>query len=243
MLSEPLLPEVSPVIVRRITASPDEDAHLFLDDLAERYLHPGERLSWQGFADASDGRRWEWLMGRIAAKEAVDIFLQDAASLSPQNIQIATTAQGAPFVVVGADVDRIPGVSITHSRGVVVAAAGEGAIGIDVELADRDMRSIARVFTEAERSILAAGTLLPIHLMVAKEAAAKATGQGLGGSVQRWPIIGAETATDLVTVGHVDHPDLALPVRLFTLPPFVLGLCAIEHEPPMDVTVRRTDTR
>jgi phosphopantetheinyl transferase len=243
MLSEPWLDEVAPVVVRRITAGADGDAQSSLDDLAERYLHPSERSSWQELANAAEGRRWEWLMGRIAAKEAVDLFLQDAASLSPQDIRITTSDQGAPFVVIGADVERIPAVSISHSRGVVVAAAGEGAIGIDVELENRDIRSIDRVFSEAEHTILAAGTLLPIHLMVAKEAAAKATRQGLGGSVQRWPVRTVDSANDVLVVSHLDQPELELPVRLFVRPPFVIGVCVIKGASPSDVTAHQTDIR
>lgn len=232
VLSEPWPQDVAPVIVRRITSPSENGALPPLDELAEEFLHSAEHPDWQSHADASDLRQWEWLMGRIAAKEAVETFLQGVASLSPREVRIATTARGAPYVEAISGAGVIPAISITHSRGIVVAAAGAGTIGIDVEYVDRDISSIERVFTESERSILAAEDLQPIHLMVAKEAAAKATGTGLGGSVQRWPIIGVDSAMDVIIVGRVDHPEAAVPVRMCTVSPIVLGVCAIDSGVP-----------
>ncbi|RIK47375.1 MAG: hypothetical protein DCC57_14580 [Chloroflexi bacterium] len=166
--------------------------------LAHLALNPRERAVWRGLTGPPPRRR-DWLLGRIAAKEAVVALVRRryGLALAPADVEIATDVHGAPQV-------RAPwldslgcavAVSIAHSGGQVAALAALGAadsssgVGIDVEPVSRPSEEFATVaFTPQEAGLLAAldggldaGTNWPLRLWCAKEAAGKALGRGLPG--------------------------------------------------------------
>jgi 4'-phosphopantetheinyl transferase EntD len=155
-----------------------------LADLASASLAPEEVLAWDRFR--SPKRRREWLMGRIAAKEAVRLRLTRADSPPPsrRDIVIRADERGRPSLEIAIDL------SIAHTEGVAVAAASTRAagLGIDVERLDRRRGDYERAaFMDDERRRLDEGTAdrraeRALRLFCAKEAAAKATGLGLMGS-------------------------------------------------------------
>ena len=159
--------------------------------LAALTLGRRERAIWHG-SKAPERRRLEWLLGRIAAKDAVRDYLRRRVQLdvAPADVEILPDAGGRP-VVTGAWtslVPCVPLVSISHVDGSAVAAvsAGDGVagIGIDLERCGRmkpEMNEVA--FSAPERETLQAFAgderqNWALRLWCAKEACAKATGIG-----------------------------------------------------------------
>lgn len=158
-------------------------------------LSPQERAEWQTLT-GPELRRYEWLMGRIAAKEAVVELVRSryGLALAPADVVIENDDQGAPHVRGGwlAELDRPVLVSIAHSAGQAMALAALGAdgglhgVGIDFEPASRRSQDFAEIaFTPEEQTLLAASSSAdpswPLRLWCAKEAVGKALGLGLPG--------------------------------------------------------------
>lgn len=155
--------------------------------------------------------RWtEWVLGRHAAAKAAS----RAGAIRPV---IDVSAEGAPYVR-GSDV----GLSIAHTRGLVLAAAAQGAIGIDVERADRDVSRLVRSLRTEERKI--ANAVGVVGSLVVKEAVAKATGRGLGGSLSRWPLLDAEISGATPTVSVATPEGQIVTAQLFPWRGFIVGI-------------------
>jgi 4'-phosphopantetheinyl transferase EntD len=148
-------------------------------------LAPDELETWKAFRLPK--RRREWLMGRMAAKEAVRLRLMRSDFPPPpsrREIVVRADQRGRPSA--GPQL----ALSIAHTEGIAVAAVATRAagIGIDVERLDRRRGDYERgAFTDVERGRLDAGPAdrraeRALRLFCAKEAAAKATGLGLMGS-------------------------------------------------------------
>jgi acyl transferase domain-containing protein/phosphopantetheinyl transferase (holo-ACP synthase) len=156
-----------------------------------------------------ESRQLLWLAGRTAAKEAVLAVLRQeyGIELLPADVEIWTNEVGRP--VVGGSwtqsVPHLPVVSISHTVETAVAVAGFGPdpgdsrsggaplLGIDLEMLTVRPGGFAAVaFSESERDVLAGQGLESVDEWLlrswcAKEAVAKALGQGLSegpGSVQ-----------------------------------------------------------
>ncbi|MFQ5677392.1 MAG: 4'-phosphopantetheinyl transferase superfamily protein, partial [bacterium] len=158
-------------------------------------LTPSEREVWANLKGVMK-RRMEWMMGRVAAKDAVRILLKDKADLdlSPAEIEISTDKYGRPIISPGF-VEKVNCqliVSITHSRGRAMAIAGEKdsdhGIGIDMEYLDRDLDGIKKGALSPQELILLSSVCASLQdewilrMWCAKEAVAKALGRGMAGS-------------------------------------------------------------
>jgi phosphopantetheinyl transferase len=164
-----------------------ESGGLWLDVLARCVLADDERGQWRALAGAQPGRRLEWLAGRIAAKEAVR-DLQDRSS-ADADVSILVDERGAPVVHEGLGSVPAPLVSIAHSAGeavaVSVSADAAGGIGVDLQPIDTVPAGVeAEAFGAGERHLLDAvravdRAALAARIWTAKEAVAKATGDGL----------------------------------------------------------------
>jgi 4'-phosphopantetheinyl transferase EntD len=158
--------------------------------------------------------RWvEWMLGRTAVRQA-------AARVGVANPVLRISDTGAP-VLANSDV----GVSITHTSGLALAAAAPCPIGIDVEKVDRDVSRLARSLTPREVEI--AGALGVVGSLVAKEAVAKATGRGLGGSLALWPLVHAERSGSTQLVGVATPDGRIVTAQLFPCKAFVVGVALI----------------
>jgi len=163
--------------------------------LARVALNDVERRTWQAI-HTSPRRRREWLLGRVVAKDAVRSWLarSHGVVIGPRAISIATTPAGAPYVdhIVGFNEAPPPAVSLAHSSTTIVAASGPAsiALGVDVESRDRSIHALARALDADELRFVESARLEVIDALAAKEAASKALGIGLGGSLRRWPIRG-----------------------------------------------------
>lgn len=160
---------------------------------------------------ARGSHRWiEWRLGRHAARQAA----ARAGVLAPV-VEVADS--GAPLIHGGQ-----VGVSIAHTRGVVLAAVAPGEIGIDVERVDRDVSRLVRGLHPGEVDV--AISVGVVAALVAKESVAKATGLGLGGSLARWPLIDAELSGETPRVSVAAPDGRILTTRLFPWQEFIVGI-------------------
>jgi phosphopantetheinyl transferase len=146
--------------------------------------------------------RRQWLLGRIAAKDAVRRWLWDqgAGPLFPAEVVIANDASGRP--VTRDDLD----ISLAHTADLAVAMArpAGGGVGIDIEeVVDRQGGAMFIALGQAERALLT--TLRPQALWftrfwAAKEAVAKADGTGLDGAPRRFVVTAAHEVHIEITV-------------------------------------------
>jgi hypothetical protein len=98
---------------------------------------------------------------------------------------------GAPLWSAGAGVTRDVQISISHTWRVACAASAHKelrGVGIDVERTDRNVDRIASRLSDEEKEMIRAYSFTALDLMCAKEAAGKAAGVGLAGSISRWQV-------------------------------------------------------
>ncbi len=180
----------------------------------DRWLDPGSRQlimrQYLGAAERAEYSRRnpraarQWLLGRIAVKDAVRQWLWDAGGgpMHPVEITVSNDERGRPFVI--GPFTAPPAVSIAHSGPLAAAVVGNRDLGdspgVDIELVEaRDAGTEATIMTEAERDLLdevcgrspdpdtaRAGWLT--RFWTAKEAVAKAEGTGLGGRPHRFVV-------------------------------------------------------
>ncbi|MEV6564638.1 beta-ketoacyl synthase N-terminal-like domain-containing protein [Streptomyces kronopolitis] len=177
-----------------------------------RYLGAAERARYERCAPHA---RTAWLLGRIAAKDAVRELLWDegAGGVFPAEVAVVDDEHGRPRP--DGPLARGIHLSLAHKDRIAVALAHRaGPVGIDIETVTEDPRALERIaLTPAERR-LADG----LHardadggrahwltaLWCAKEAAANAAGTGLGGRPQAWAVTTATGGALWVTApdGH-----------------------------------------
>jgi phosphopantetheinyl transferase len=151
----------------------------------------------------------QWLLGRIAAKDAVraHLWAAGAGPIFPAEIVIGNDAAGRPHAT-GAGADGLA-LSLAHSGPFAAALVGSGGgVGIDLELVD-DAPAEAALLTLPERELL--DTICPAsdaptraawvtRFWTAKESVAKAGGTGLEGRPGRFVVIRVEDDRLLVAV-------------------------------------------
>ncbi|MEM0962568.1 MAG: 4'-phosphopantetheinyl transferase superfamily protein, partial [Bacteroidota bacterium] len=149
--------------------------------IARRYLSATEREAWDARGPRS---RRGWLMGRLAAKDAVRRWLWDHGDGDrfPVEIAVRNDPEGKPLVDGPFDTDLR--VSIAHKNEVGVAIVAEGETpGIDIETIEPRPEEFSSLAFSASELALAHGddpVEWQTRLWAAKEAAAKAAGTGLG---------------------------------------------------------------
>ncbi len=147
--------------------------------VARGYLRGEE---WSRFTQAP---RLDYLLGRIAAKDAVREWMRtrQGRSLHPLEVEIGAQPGGAPFVAWPADTPL--SLSIAHIEDEAIAAVADGArVGVDLaQIVDRGPAFAEAVFDAEELAIMreAGGdTNGWLHrAWCAREATAKAAGVGL----------------------------------------------------------------
>ncbi len=195
-------------------------AHLVLDR--------DEREEWYGLPEKG-ARRAEWLMGRAAAKDAVRQWAKQThqLELKPIEIAIKTNAASQPLVKCRALEEKklIPHLSISHKKGLAVAAAAAGNIGIDIERLDahQDTDWLQKTFSAEELALIPRldATAL-ISLWCAREAAAKAAGTGLQGDPRLWQVVSVSTDAGMVRIAADGK---VWDVALWYLEKTVLAVC------------------
>jgi len=190
------LPEVEALQCRRMEEYPHEllyaHGRIWLQVLAHLVLSRREREIWRRLPD-SQKRSAEWLLARVAGKDAVRLLLkkQHGIDLCPSDIEIDSDDHGHPIVkgLWTEEVNRVPSLSISHTKGIGVAMAAEGGLGcgIDVERLNSRREGIGDIVLNPEEgdllnSLVALGDM-EWHLRIgcAKKAGARALGRGLAG--------------------------------------------------------------
>jgi phosphopantetheinyl transferase len=215
-------------------------------DLASRELIARGQLSALERADyerCSPRARRQWLLGRIAVKDAVRRLLSGEGSrpLFPAEIRVFNDHSGAPRVagLHGAQLGELA-VSLAHCRDVAVgiAARRPTGVGIDVEeIADRGEAVGDVALSAAETALLRAragqadedDAFWLIRFWTAKEAVAKAEGTGLAGLPRRFEVVAASPTELTVRVHAKDGDGRTYRVR-----------CEQLRDPPRDYVVAWT---
>ncbi len=192
--------------LRRIEPLPegtlDEGGTIWKRMLAHMVLSRRERAIFNALPQQGP-RREEWLMGRLAAKDAARDWyrLRGGTELSPADVEIDSDANGRPLVRCPALPQMAaPALSIAHSQRWAYAVASDPsvALGLDYQRADNLRTEDVAVggFSAAEQVWFqgaegAERSRIVLALWCAKEAAAKAAGTGLNGRPQDWQVVAA----------------------------------------------------
>lgn len=164
-----------------------------IDWCADYLLTEPERALWRSHA-RDEQRKVQWLLGRIAAKEAVRklVLRHGGVRLLDQDVEIIYDESGRPVVspLLAQVLGWAPWISITHSDDVAVAVAinSEFPVGVDLQtIAERDSEFIEFAFSAGEQKLFPAVSgaernRLVAQLWCAKEALAKALGTGFQGA-------------------------------------------------------------
>ncbi|MFF9983439.1 type I polyketide synthase [Streptomyces erythrochromogenes] len=186
-----------------------------------RYLGAGEREVYERLAPRA---RAPWLLGRIAAKDALRGLLWDggAGPVFPAEVPVGNDPAGRPLAE--GPLTRGFRLSIGHKDRIAVALAHPARpVGIDVEAMTSDPDALVRIALGpgelrlaerlAERPAVHGDRGLPAALTAlwcAKEAAAKADGGGLGGRPRDWRVTGDRDSGELLVTSPDGTP---YPVR------------------------------
>ncbi len=198
--------------------------------LAHLTLSAKEREFWYSLPEKSP-RRVNWLLGRVAAKDAMRQWAQDIFNLelAPVDLEILATQLSKPFVKCPYLESRgsLPDISISHSGDCAVAVVADTnmRLGIDIESLDKHNIGdwLCRAFTEQELEFVPQGdTRTLLALWCAKEAAAKALGIGLGGTPLQWRIVNCSHDQRKVIVTYEGN---FLDVKLWYQDMEVLAVC------------------
>lgn len=187
----------------------ERNAELWLKTMSHIVLCKGERRAFREMTGTVQ-RRTEWLFGRIVAKEAVRRFVKEnyQARWSSADIQIWADDQGKPHAI-GAWSDNLRtklDIAISHTRDFVVAIVASNArVGVDAELASRDLSEefTNGVFSKEELELAAESSDAPstlIRFWCAKEAVSKALGTGIRYSPRELVAESFDTATGEMSV-------------------------------------------
>ncbi|WP_164929476.1 type I polyketide synthase [Gloeobacter violaceus] len=231
-LSEPWMQAETGLFVRRYENPDDyleESWEIWKRVTAHLILNEAERTYWYALPEQGPRRR-DWLLGRLAAKEALRQWTEAAygLQLAPADFEILSNELGKPMVSCPAlaAFGPLPEISIAHSEGHAVAAVAYGmALGIDLQRLERlgSTDWLTAAFDPSELALVSSPTELAlIGLWSAKEAAAKAFGTGLEGEPRRWQVVARNPEGTEMTVVHGEH---RFSVRLWYAPDEVFAVC------------------
>lgn len=163
-------------------------------------------------------RRSEWLMGRIALKEAARYWIAQhyGVLLYPADIIIRTDEAGKPYVAADGleTLGEPPQISLSHASGYSVAVAGPAhiSVGIDLETFGRIKLPdfISGAFTSMEKSHVESvpeeqREEVALRMWCAKEAAAKSLGMGLNGRPSMFEVRELSSDGMMAIVHSSDH--------------------------------------
>ncbi len=189
-------------------------------------LNESERLFWYNLPEKGT-ERTDWLIGCIAAKDAVRQWAKQNFNLelAPIDIEVISTTTGKPVVrcpELEAMAGVLPEIAISHSQGFVVAAMAHPgkSIGIDLEHFDSVCVEglVATAFSESELQQMPQRHQSSITgLWSAKKAVAQALGTGLQGNLTQLLITHVSSDGQWVTINYGNES-------------FVVQLCYSDRE-------------
>ncbi|XZF15880.1 acyltransferase domain-containing protein [Chitinophagaceae bacterium MMS25-I14] len=186
----------------------EQGSGIWLSSLLHMYCNENERQYWSSLPEKGK-RRTEWLLGRIAAKEIVRkwaSFNHCLYILCP-DIKICYDTEGRPFAVCEEleQAGIVPDISLAHSnmQAVAIAAKPGWRAGVDAEYLSgnaKEDQHLEIAFDAAELKLVHdSGTSLRAFVC-AKEAAGKAIGTGILGSLGMWKVTGYTDDTVTVSI-------------------------------------------
>ncbi len=169
------------------------DGRVMRDVIAHIVLSRSERNSWTRL-EGPEQRRTDWLLARVAGKEAVRLLLRRVSGIDLwlADIDLQKDLNGQPMVA-GEKVRRLglaPAISLSHAGGSSIAIAGLGKnglrVGIDMEpIVPKEKSFLQMAFSEQEIELLKQVSPLEeewtLRFWCAKEAVAKSLGLSLPG--------------------------------------------------------------
>ncbi len=206
-LSYPFTLGLTGLICRRL----DPPHYFDYEKLAQAILSKQEVAFWYQLPKRGM-RRSEWLLGRVALKDAIRQFARKEGNLELKylDLEILPDELGKPLLSCPLLEAKglLPKVSLSHTRGHILAVVAKGTcqIGVDFERLGyvnlEDFRTVA--FTDEELKLLPpdSGELTQLAFWCAKEAVAKAVGTGLLGQPNRWLITDYSAHQQQVTITH-----------------------------------------
>jgi phosphopantetheinyl transferase len=191
------LPGLAPTAVCCMIAPSDLTG--FDATLLARFCLNADEMRAFGEKKAFPKRQQQWLLGRIAAKDAARIWLARTAEkdemLHPAALAIETDQGGQPQLALGASKRALPKLSIAHCDEGAVALACSEAVGVDIEpICPRQPSFLETIATDAEQRLLNANTSgwtdpeRVTRLWCAKEAVGKLLGIGMNGSPRTYEL-------------------------------------------------------
>ncbi len=184
----------------------ESSGQIWMRVLAKLALTEAEGATWREMG-AVTKRRAEWLLGRVAAKDAVRELLREGGitAVCAADIEIVSEESGQPVLSDRwlEDWGPPPHISIAHKDGYAVAFAGSSAlyagVGIDIEtISERPDHFIQAAFTPHEQALIARApvetrAVILTQIWCAKEAVGKAIDRGLADILH---LLEAETCDD-----------------------------------------------
>ena|GEM_PF-2104883 len=166
-----------------------------------------------------------WFLGRLAAKAAVG----RQWGRRPDQVEILKGSRGRPELVGGGHV------SISHTDGAAVAAAGPEPLGLDLERRDRliSERLQRWAFTGSELELAEAAPPFwpgPLALWCAREAGAKAWGRGLLNHLEQVRVGWADWAAGRLRVDWLGSEPASIWVDLINAGDYLLALAGDGRE-------------
>jgi acyl transferase domain-containing protein len=189
---------------------------------------PGGSFDWAGrlclthaegemfHALESPRRKWEWLRGRLAAKDAVRLWMTQTHGIEmvhPLAISILADEYGRPVASLDGDFPPPPHISIAHMEDRSCAAASSSPVGIDVQsieqlgddATDPGIREVELDFVRNVTNHESRG-MLNARVRCAKQAVGKALGIAPHASASDLELIDADTPDVLLvqqlSAGH-----------------------------------------
>ncbi len=213
---------------------------IFLRMLAHATLGFEERAEWRERQGEPLRSRRQWLLGRMALKEAVRWWIHARTGVLPYpaDIFVGHDEFGAPFVDGWWNDSLIaaPRVSLSHDSESNIAAVSddEYPVGVDAERVGRIRRpeSMAGALTASERDWLQQQpdpSAAVLRLWCAKEAAAKWCGRGLEGAPEAFEVTFESGGAECLATVHA--ADMMIPVRILHVGNSILAIA--EYEPGM----------
>ncbi len=211
---------------------------IWVRSLAVACLSEGERAAFHALPPRGP-RQEEWLLGRIAVKEAGLAMLADPMAADLAELGVAQDAQGRPSLILPTGA-QLP-CSISHSIGAAIGAVAPPgiAVGIDIEPMagpDDPFTRNTLAFDPSEADVLKAYG--PKAVWCAKEAVAKALGTGLMGAPTRFRAKMQGRRSLFISVASVE-----VPVTFLQAEAHHVALCYLPQAEARDIAMRLAEPK
>lgn len=218
------------LIAKKFPDSFLNDDGIWLRALIQSVCNLNEIKVWNTLLKKKSKIRDEWLLGRIAAKEAVKRHCQSLYGLNIylHEIEISHDVNGKPLVIAQKlEKQAIKcEISISHSNNNAIAAVVpfSEAIGIDIEFINDIKSDLDIIFDASEINILntSINGKNRILFFSAKESASKSLGISFLSDVYEWKVFNIDDRHNVITILY---RDILLRVHFKIFKDYLITLC------------------